>query len=121
MKIAIPLSAGRLAEHFGHCEQFAFVEADPQSKRVLSQSLVVPPPHEPGVFPRWLHQQGVHVIIAGGMGRRALDLFAQNSIIVHAGRPGDAPEIAAQALLTGTLPGGTPNCGHDHHDHNRCA
>ena len=120
MKIAIPLSAGRLADHFGHCEQFAFIEADPESKRILNQSLVVPPPHEPGVFPRWLHEQGVLVIIAGGMGRRALDLFAQNGIAVHAGVSGHSAEMAAQAFLNGALPGGTPNCGHDH-DHSRCA
>ena len=33
MKIAIPLTAGRLSDHFGHCEQFALIEADPVSKR----------------------------------------------------------------------------------------
>ena len=88
MKIAIPLSEGRLSAHFGHCEQFALIEVDPVSKQILAQTLVVPPPHEPGLLPRWLHQQGVQVVIAGGMGRRALDLFAQNGIAVHAGARG---------------------------------
>jgi ATP-binding protein involved in chromosome partitioning len=114
MKIAIPLTAGRLSDHFGHCEQFALIEADPGSKRILAQNLVVPPPHEPGLLPRWLHQQGVQVVIAGGMGRRALDLFAQNGIAVHAGAPGDTPDNVAQAFLNGALGGGTPTCGHDH-------
>jgi len=122
MKIAIPLSAGRLAEHFGHCEQFALIEADAGSKRILTQDLVVPPPHEPGLLPRWLHQQGVQMVIAGGMGRRALDLFAQNGIAVHVGASGGTPESLAQAFLNGTLSGGTPTCGHDHnHDHTHCS
>jgi len=120
MKIAIPLTAGRLAEHFGHCEQFALIEADPASKQTANQTRVVPPPHEPGLLPRWLHQQGVQVIIAGGMGRRALDLFAQNGIAVHAGASGETPENVVQAFLNGTLSGGTPTCGHDH-KHTHCS
>jgi ATP-binding protein involved in chromosome partitioning len=114
MKIAIPLTGGRLSAHFGHCEQFALVEADLISKQILAQALVTPPPHEPGLLPRWLHQQGVQVVIAGGMGRRALELFAQNGIAVHAGAPGDTPENLARSFVTGGLGGGTPTCGHDH-------
>ena len=112
MKIAIPLVAGRLSEHFGHCEQFALIEADPAAKQILNQTRVVPPPHEPGLLPRWLQQQGVQVIIAGGMGQRALDLFVQNGIAVHAGTTGATPEDLAQAWLSGALGDATPTCGH---------
>ena len=114
MKIAIPLTGGCLSGHFGHCEEFALIELDPVSKEVLVKSLVIPPPHEPGVLPRWLHQQGVQVVIAGGMGRRALDLFAQNGIAVHAGAAGGTPEELAQAYVNGALAGGLPSCGHNH-------
>ncbi len=114
MKIAIPLTGGRLSDHFGHCDQFALIEADLVSKEILVKSLLIPPPHEPGVLPRWLHQQGAQVVIAGGMGRRALDLFAQNGIAVHAGAAGGTPEELTQAYLNGALGGGTPSCGHDH-------
>lgn len=120
MKIAIPLTGGRLSAHFGHCEQFALIEADLASKQILTQTRVVPPPHEPGLLPRWLYLQGVQTVIAGGMGRRALDLFAQNGIAVHAGAIDDAPEKLAQAFLNGTLSGGTPTCGHDH-KHTHCS
>jgi len=119
MKIAIPLTAGRLSEHFGHCEQFALVEADAVSKRIISQEVVVPPPHEPGLLPRWLHEQGVQAVIAGGMGRRALDLFAQNGISVHAGQARGTPEDLIKDFVNGTLGGGTPSCGHNH-DHRHC-
>ena len=121
MKIAIPLASGRLSDHFGHSEQFALIEVNPDSKQILAQTLAVPPPHEPGVLPRWLQQQGVQVIIAGGMGRRALDLFAQNGIAVHAGAAGDTPESIVKAFMNGALGDAGPACGHDHgHSHDSC-
>lgn len=118
MKIAIPLTGGRLAAHFGHCDQFAIIEADPASKQITSQNLVVPPAHEPGLLPRWLHEKGVEVVLAGGMGQRALDLFAQNKIAVRASAADATPDQIVQAFLDGSLGGGAPTCGHDHkHDH----
>jgi len=78
--------------HFGHCEQFALVDVDEQAKKITGQQLLTPPAHEPGVLPRWLHEQGVNVIIAGGMGSRAQSLFAENGIKVVVGAPGDEPE-----------------------------
>ena len=66
MKIAIPLADGRLCMHFGHCEQFALVEVDDENKTILATDYRTPPAHEPGVLPRWLHEQGANVIIAGG-------------------------------------------------------
>jgi len=68
MKIAIPTVGGHLCPHFGHCEQFAMIEADTQKKEILNIDLLTPPPHEPGVLPRWLSEQGTDVIITGGMG-----------------------------------------------------
>lgn len=124
MKIAIPLVAGRLSEHFGHCEQFALIETDLESRQMVSQTRMVPPPHAPGVLPRWLHEQGAKVIIAGGMGRRALDLFIQNGIAVHTGIAGASPEELAHAFLTGALGDTTPTCGHrrgdERHRHHGC-
>lgn len=114
MKIAIPLTAGRLSDHFGHCEQFALIEADLVSKQILAQTVLVPPPHGPGVLPRWLQQQGVQTVIAGGMGRRAQDLFARNNIAVHAGVAGESPETLVHSYLNGGLAGAVPSCNHDH-------
>jgi len=72
----------------------------------------VPPPHEPGVLPRWLHQQGTNVIIAGGMGARALELFAENGIKVMTGAPSLAPEELVQQYLDSTLQTGFNMCDH---------
>ena len=112
MKIAIPIVGGRLSAHFGHCEEFALLEADAEGKDVVSQSLHQAPPHEPGSLPRWLHELGADVIIAGGMGQRAQQLFAQNGITVVVGAPAEPPEQLASAYLSGTLHSGQNICDH---------
>ena len=48
MKIAIPVANGALCMHFGHCEQFAIVQADCEKKKIESTDFVTPPMHEPG-------------------------------------------------------------------------
>ena len=110
MKIAIPLVGDRLSEHFGHCEKFALVELDLDAKKIVNQTLTTPPPHEPGVLPRWLHEQGVFAIVAGGMGQRALNLFNEYGIGVMRGVPGETAEAMAQAYLAGQLTSGVAGC-----------
>jgi ATP-binding protein involved in chromosome partitioning len=112
MKIAIPVANGCLCMHFGHCEQFALTSVDEATKKVLETTMLTPPPHEPGVLPSWLHEQGATVIIAGGMGQRAQQMFTQNGISVVVGAPGDAPESIVSAYLEGTLQTGQNVCDH---------
>ena len=123
--IAIPSAEGRLHGHFGGCREFTFVQADPEQRKVISIRPVTPPPHMPGLFPRWLREQGANVIIAGGIGRRALDLFAQQDIEVRAGEPGAAVEALATAYLNGQLMNEPESCAHHHdadggHHHHHC-
>lgn len=112
MKIAVPTMNGQLCMHFGHCETFTMVTVDPETKAVEGVEGLTPPPHEPGVLPQWLHEQGADLIIAGGMGRRAQDLFVQNGIEVVVGAPADSPEALAMAYLEGTLEAGQNVCDH---------
>lgn len=112
MKIAIPMADGKLCMHFGHCEQFALLDTDETTKTVTSTLMVTPPPHEPGVLPRWLHEQGANVIIAGGMGQRAQSLFADNDIKVVVGASAEAPETLAADYLSGMLKDGVNICDH---------
>lgn len=112
MKIAIPVANGTLCSHFGHCEQFALLEVDPKAKKVTGKQMLTPPPHEPGVLPRWLHEQGATLIIAGGMGQRAQSLFAENGIQVVVGAPAEKPEALAAAYMAGTLQSGPNVCDH---------
>ena len=112
MRVAIPLAAGRLCMHFGHCEQFALVDVDGTDHKPRGTTLVTPPPHEPGLLPRWLHEQGADVVIAGGMGQRAQQLFAQSGIRVLIGAPAGTPEELVAAYLDGSLKPGQNTCDH---------
>lgn len=112
MKIAVPQAGGRLAAHFGHCEHFAVVEVDLSEKKILGTENLVPPPHEPGVLPRWLAEQGVGMIIAGGMGSRAQMLFAQAGIQVHVGAEVAPAEELVGAWLADDLRTGANLCDH---------
>ena len=110
MNFAIPLAKGTLTAHFGHCQEFALV--DVEDNEIKNTETLVPPPHEPGVLPKWLHDLGTNVIIAGGMGARALDLFAQNNLQVVVGAPALTPEELVGQYLDNTLEGGANICDH---------
>lgn len=112
MKIAIPVANEKLCMHFGHCETFAVLTVDPQTKKITGRENIVPPPHEPGVLPRWLGEQKVTVIIAGGMGQRAQQLFAEQNITVVVGAPSVAPDTLVADYLAGTLQSGANACDH---------
>ena len=71
-----------------------------------------PPPHEPGVLPKWLHEQGTNIVIAGGMGARAQNLFNQNGIKVITGASIDTPESIVTQYLSDSLATGENICDH---------
>jgi predicted Fe-Mo cluster-binding NifX family protein len=110
MKFAIPLAEGKLTAHFGHCQEFALVEVE--DNQIKNKETRVPPPHEPGVLPKWLHDLGANVIIAGGMGARALELFAQNNIKVIVGASAMTPEELVKQYLDNTLQTSANVCDH---------
>ena len=112
MKIAIPTARGKLCMHFGHCEIFAILTVDENNKTVLVREDLTPPPHEPGVLPAWLGEQNVNIIIAGGMGQRAQQLFTAQNIAVVVGAPSESPEKLIESYLAGTLVSGANACDH---------
>jgi ATP-binding protein involved in chromosome partitioning len=85
MKIAIPVADGKLCAHFGHSQKFAIIEIDTDSRKIISKTEIEPPHHAPGILPRWLSEQGVNLVITGGMGRRAQQFFNQYDIEVIIG------------------------------------
>jgi ATP-binding protein involved in chromosome partitioning len=110
MTVAVPVSGGKLSPHFGHCEQFALFAVEDQT--VGDRRDLTPPPHEPGVLPRWLKEQGVNVVIAGGMGQRAQMLFEQEGIQVVCGAPPQDPGEAVRSYVSGSLEIGDNACDH---------
>lgn len=108
--IAVPTVAGKACQHFGHCERFAIIETTDGA--VTSSCMVTPPEHQPGLYPRFLAEQGVTVVLAGGMGQKALQLFAQQGIEVLMGMPPEEPTELAAAYLAGQLSSAPNACDH---------
>ena len=112
MKIAIPTANDLLAMHFGHCETFTLISVDPEEKCISAEETAAAPPHEPGLLPRWLGEKGVNLVIAGGMGNRAQELFRAQGINVIVGAPPQKPSELVQIYLNGELQSGTNLCDH---------
>jgi Mrp family chromosome partitioning ATPase/predicted Fe-Mo cluster-binding NifX family protein len=112
MKIAVPVTKGVLSSHFGQCEQFVLFDVGADGKTLGGRQILTPPPHEPGTFPKWLHEQGATVIIAGGMGSRAQSLFGENGIQVVVGVAGGEPDFIVGEFLAGRLATGANICDH---------
>ncbi len=112
MRIAIPISGDCLEQHFGHCEKFAMVEVVPGTKEVSAVAEIAAPEHQPGLLPPWLKGQGVTLVIAGGMGARALSLLQEASIEVITGAPSENAVTLVRRYLDGALASVDCTCGH---------
>jgi Mrp family chromosome partitioning ATPase/predicted Fe-Mo cluster-binding NifX family protein len=108
---AIPTENGLLCAHFGHCEKFTLVEAGNGGEPAIRE-VCDAPPHEPGLLPRWLAEKGVKKVIAGGMGTRAQQIFAESGVEVICGAPPLEPLQVVKQYLEGTLELGDNACDH---------
>ncbi len=111
-RIAVPVVSGKLSPHFGHCEQFVIFEPGDEPGAVKAVDVLEAPPHQPGLLPAWLSERGADVVIAGGMGNRAQELFSQAGIEVVIGAAGRDPKELAASFLDGTLVSGRNICDH---------
>ncbi len=106
---------GQVSAHFGRCPYYVLAEVEGTMATV---SRVVPNPHfgehRPGMMPRFIHDLGADVIIAGGMGPRAIDMFHGFGMDVATGAVGSVEEVIG-AYLRGEHRGVVP-CAHDHPD-----
>ncbi len=107
---AVPTIREKLCAHFGHCEKFALIETEDQ--KVTSVEYITPPVHQPGTYPRFLAAKGVSTIIAGGMGMKAQDIFAQHRIEVFIGINSEDPESLVKQYFSDQLESGDNLCDH---------
>jgi predicted Fe-Mo cluster-binding NifX family protein len=112
MKVALPVTNNSLSLHFGHCEKFVLYDVSDDGIEIMDKQELLSPPHEPGALPKWLHDKGATIIIAGGMGSRAQMLFDQNNIQVMVGVSGGDPDAIVRDFLKGNLEAGPNACDH---------
>lgn len=96
--IAVPVDEnGILDAHFGHCKFFVMTTVN--NNEIIAEEKIVPPPHEPGLLPKWLSEKGATDIVAGGMGQKAIQLFNQYKVNAFVG----APKLSAKELVNAFL------------------
>lgn len=116
MKIAVASNGEVVTGHFGHCEFFHIYHTENQ--KIIKSEKVPNPGHKPGFLPNYLNELGVNVIISGGMGGGAIDIFNEKNIEVIVGAQGASIE-AAQSYLAGNLKSTGSVC-HEHQHHDTC-
>ena len=115
MKIAVASEGSIVSQHFGHCEGFTTYSVE--NGEATNKQFVPNPGHKPGYLPVFLREQNVDVIIAGGMGETAQDLFNENGIEVVVGAQGNADD-ALKLYITGMLKSTGSVCTeHSHEGH----
>lgn len=118
MRIAIASEGNIVSGHFGFCEGFTIYNVE--GEKVLDKEFAKNPGHKPGFLPKFLGELNVNVIIAGGMGEHAQELFAENNIKVVVGAEGNCDDI-----LDGYIKGLVKSTGsvcreHEHEDEGHC-
>jgi predicted Fe-Mo cluster-binding NifX family protein len=113
--IAIPLENGVLSTHFGHCQAFAFVNVE--NDKITNITVLDPPEHQPGTFPRFVAANGATDVIGGGMGPQAISLFNAANVNVFIGAPVETPENLVNDFLAGKLQLSANYCDHDSEGH----
>ena len=116
MKIAVASECAMVAGHFGHCENFNIFEVE--NNQIIKTESIPNPGHRPGFLPNFLNDMGVNVIISGGMGGGAIEIFNEKGIEVITGASGNAEE-AANNYLHGKLKSTGSVC-HEHEHKDSC-
>ena len=123
MKIAVAASGKSVSGHFGHCENFILFDAE--NNQIVAENSIPNPGHKPGFLPNFLGDMGVEVIISGGMGGGAVEIFNERNIEVITGAMGDAREnvecyLRGELKSTGSIchkHEHKDECGEHHHEH----
>jgi len=108
-----------VSPHFGRCPYYVLVDLD---GREVSRVSAVENPyyghHQPGQVPGFIQSQGGNVMLAGGMGQRAIGFFQQYDIQAVTGASGTVRH-ALEQYLGGVLEGAEPcreSIEHAHED-----
>lgn len=117
MKFAIPTENKILSDHFGHAEQFAFIETDSQTGQPGPVEYLTPPEHQTGVIPTWLIERKVDCVIAGGIGKKAQTILSQKGVRVLVGAPHLSPEELVCLFLDNRLTEVPNPCSHNEKKH----
>ena len=113
MKIAATYDNGNIFQHFGKTEFFKVYEVE--DNKVVSSEVIGSNGTGHGALAGLLAEQGISVLICGGIGGGAQSALAKAGIELCSGAQGDA-DTAVDAYLKGELVSTGVNCDHHHHE-----
>ena len=116
MIIAVASEGKMVTEHFGHCQNFNLFHVE--NGQIVDRESIPNPGHKPGFLPNFLNDKGVKVIISGGMGGGAVDIFNEKEIEVITGAEGAAEDLVNR-YMKGELESTGSVC-HQHEHHDQC-
>lgn len=125
-KIAIPINEDEMLEsHFGQARLFAVYQVE--NDTITVKEILTPPPHAPGILPKWINENGATVLLASSMGERAKKILDYFNVEVFLGTPVLAADKLIEKFLAGKLEFDPQLCDHhhhhnhehEHHNHNR--
>jgi predicted Fe-Mo cluster-binding NifX family protein len=120
MKIAVTTENNNVFQHFGKCKEFTIFEIE--NGKIQNKSLLDPNGIGHGALADILKNNGVHLLICGGIGAGAKDALKNAGIELIAGASGDV-EQAVLVYLSGQLKNNADiQCNHhEHGDGNSCS
>lgn len=123
MKIALATDDDRgleavLSHHFGRCPYYVLVDIDDEEiKGVRAEQNPFYESHgQPGEVPNFIKNLGAQVMIAGGMGPKAIGFFEQFGIHAITGASGMVGEVI-KAYMSGQIEGAKPCSDHNSSHH----
>jgi len=116
MTIAVPYLQGNVNAHFGSTQAFLIAQtADERVERTCIFEVQGMQHNHSGIA-GFLKEQGVEVILAGGMGAPMQQALKQHGFRLYCGVTGPALE-AVGAFLRGEIEHSESTCGHHHGEH----
>ena len=113
MKIAVTYDNGEVFQHFGKTESFKVYEVE--DNKVVSSEVIGSNGTGHGALAGLLAEQGVDVLICGGIGGGAQTALTEAGIELCAGAQGNTDQ-AVESYLKGELVSSGVNCDHHHHE-----
>ena len=113
MRIAVTYESGEIFQHFGHTKKFKVYGIE--DGKISSSRVVDSEGFGLGALSEFLFNNGIDVLICGGIGGGAQTALKNAGIKLYAGVSGNADE-AVKSFLDGKL-NYNPNVMCNHHDH----
>lgn len=113
MKIAVTYDNGEVFQHFGKTESFKIYNVEDNT--VVSSEIIGSNGTGHGALAGLLAEQGINILICGGIGGGAQAALTEAGIELCAGAQGNTDQVV-EAYLKGELESSGVNCDHHHHE-----